>query len=51
MRWKVPRPKLFIKVGDSFVDEIDKLKTEINLNKKAQMEMFPPKKNLKKEKE
>ncbi len=36
---------------DSFVDEIDKLKTEINLNKKAQMEMFPPKKNLKKEKE
>ncbi len=36
---------------DSFVDEIDKLKTEKNLNKKDQMEMFPPKKNLKKEKE
>ncbi len=36
---------------DSFVDEIDKLKTENNLKIKEQMEMFPPKKNIKKEKE
>jgi transcriptional regulator NrdR family protein len=36
---------------DSFVDEIDKLKTENIINAKNQMEMFPPKKNIKKEKE
>jgi len=36
---------------DSFVDEIDKLKTENNLKIKEQMEMFPTKKNRKKEKE
>ena len=36
---------------DSFVDEIDKLKTENNLKVKEQMEMFPTKKNRKKEKE
>ena len=33
---------------DSFVDEIDKLKTENNLKVKEQMEMFPTKKNRKK---
>ena len=36
---------------DSFVDEIDKLKTENILNSKDQMEMFPQKKIIKKEKE
>ena len=37
---------------DSFVDEIDKLKTENILNAKDQLEMFPTtKKNIKKEKE
>ena len=36
---------------DSFVDEIDKLKTENNLKIKEQMEMFQTKKNRKKEKE
>ena len=35
---------------DSFVDEIDKLKTENILNSKDQMEMFPQKKNYKKRK-
>ncbi|MBK89867.1 MAG: transcriptional regulator NrdR [Chloroflexi bacterium] len=36
---------------DSFVDEIDKLKTENIINAKDQLEMFPQKKIIKKEKE
>ena len=36
---------------DSFVDEIDKLKTEKIINAKDQMEMFPITKKVKKEKE
>ena len=36
---------------DSFVDEIDKLKTEKIVNAKDQMEMFPRTKKVKKEKE
>ena len=36
---------------DSFVDEIDKLKTENIINAKDQLEMFPQKKIKKKEKE
>lgn len=36
---------------DSFVDEIDKLKTEKIINAKDQMEMFPRTKKVKKEKE
>lgn len=36
---------------DSFVDEIDKLKTEKIINAKDQMEMFPVTKKVKKEKE
>ena len=36
---------------DSFVDEIDKLKTEKIFNAKDQMEMFPRTKKVKKEKE
>ena len=36
---------------DSFVDEIDKLKTEKIINEKDQMEMFPRIKKVKKEKE
>ena len=36
---------------DSFVDEIDKLKTEKTVNAKDQMEMFPRTKKVKKEKE
>ena len=36
---------------DSFVDEIDKLKTEKIINAKDQMEMFPTTKKVKKEKE
>ena len=36
---------------DSFVDDIDKLKTEKMINSKNQMEMFPRSKKTKKEKE